>query len=295
MSRDDRPPGLLFGAASVTGFAIARLAGGRLEPVCGPHHRAAPARGFHALPLESDEAVRAFLSARPEPALVIYAHAVCDVPACEANPDWAREVNVANLERVLSALPGTTRFVYVSSDHVFPGEGEYLETDPPAPRSVYGRTRVAAERLVLGRPGSLVVRTGLAVGPSPDGRSGHLDWLLHRTDRGLPVTIVRDEIRSVYPAETLAERILALARSEVTGLRHLSAVEELSRPELARRLLRLHGRRAAFAVIGRDEAPAPHPGRLVLRSIHTDELAEPLPGIPDRLRRDGRRHRASVL
>ena len=57
-----------------------------------------------------------------QPDVLIYAHAVCDVPKCEAAPEWARALNVGHVERVLSALPVKTRLVYLSSDHVFGGD-----------------------------------------------------------------------------------------------------------------------------------------------------------------------------
>lgn len=81
----------------------------------------------------------------------------------------------------MAALPENIRLVYVSSDHVFGGDDAYDEASRPCPISLYGRTRVDAEALVLGRPLSLVIRPGLAIGPSPNGRTGQLDWLHYRT------------------------------------------------------------------------------------------------------------------
>jgi dTDP-4-dehydrorhamnose reductase len=118
--------------------------------------------------------------------VLLYCHAVCDVPKCEAAPDWAAETNVQHVRRVINALPEQTRLVYVSSDHVFGGDGIYHEESRPCPISVYGRTRVRAEALILNRPGSLVIRVGLPIGPSASGRTGHWDWLYYRMTRGLP-------------------------------------------------------------------------------------------------------------
>ena len=60
---------------------------------------------------------------------------MCDVEKCEADPDWAHEINVQQLHRVIKALPEKTRLVYVSSDHVFGGDGEYDERSRPCPIS----------------------------------------------------------------------------------------------------------------------------------------------------------------
>ena len=201
-------------------------------------NRAKTIRRWPVLNLE-DPAWPATVFEQHQPDLFIQCHAVCDVPRCEVAPDWAREVNIVYLKRVLDALPDKTRLVYVSSDHVFGGDGVYDEDAPPCPISVYGRTRVEAEAMALARPGSLVIRVGLAIGPSPNGRTGHWDWLRYRIGKNLPVTIVHDEYRSVVWAHDLALRIIRMAESGATGIRHVSATRVISRIELANHLLNL--------------------------------------------------------
>jgi len=209
------------------------------------------------------------------------ARAVCDVPRCEAAPDWAREINLVYLKRVIEALPAKTRLVYVSSDHVFGGDGVYDEESAPCPISVYGRTRVEAEEMVLKRPGSLIIRVGLAIGPSPNGRTGHWDWLRYRTQRQLPVTIVHDEYRSVVWANHLALRVMQLAEGGDTGLRHVSATRAVSRIELANYLLGGFGENANYQQESRHERSAPHLGRVELASIFCGTLYKPLASVID--------------
>src|SRR5262249_49176826 len=130
--------------------------------------------------------------------------------------------------------PGDARILYCSSDHVFSGDtGPYDETSAPDPLSVYGRTRVAAEQVVLARPNTIVVRSGPWIGPSATGRTGHLDWLRYRHARALPMTIVADEARSAVWASEAADRVWQLADSTITGIRHLVTPRAIPRPELA--------------------------------------------------------------
>jgi len=204
-------PILLFGATSILGYSLARQFPGRIEPC------ATPGDGPFAL------------FGQQPPDILIYGHAVCDVPKCEGSPEWAQRINVGHVRRVLAALPTDTRMVYVSSDHVFGGDGIYDEEAEPCPVSVYGRTRVEAERLVLKRLGSLVIRVGLPIGPSPNGRTGHWDWLRYRSDRNFPITIVSDEYRSAVWADELACRVLQLAESSAVGIRHVAATRVASR------------------------------------------------------------------
>ena len=126
-----------------------------------------------------------------------------------------------------------------------------------------------------------VVRVGLPIGPSPDGRTGHWDWLRYRTVRNLPVTIVHDEYRSVVWATDLAVRVMQFAQSTATGMRHVPATRAISRVELADHLLKLFGETAAYARESRFERAAPHLGRVELASRFADDLARPLECVLD--------------
>ena len=244
---------LLFGATSILGFNIARLFPETVLPFASPGNRATSVRHWPALKL-ADPLWTSTLFKSYQPDILLYCHAVCDVPKCEAAPDWAREINVEHVRRVLAALPPRTRLVYVSSDHVFGGDGVYDEASSPCPISIYGRTRLDAEELVLARSDSLVIRIGLPIGPSPNGRTGHWDWLRYRIQHNLPVTIVQDEYRSVVWANDLARRVMQLAESTETGLRHVTATRAASRVELANYLLSIMGR--DHRVCTRKPAPA---------------------------------------
>ena len=158
------PRTLLFGATSILGFSLARKYSDTLVPFVTRANRAKSIRQWSVLNLE-DPAWPAAVFKQYRPDMLIQCHAVCDVPRCEVAPHWAHEVNIVYLKRVIDALPDRTRLIYVSSDHVFGGDGIYHEKSAPCPISVYGRTRVEAEELVRQRPGSLIIRVGLPIGP----------------------------------------------------------------------------------------------------------------------------------
>jgi dTDP-4-dehydrorhamnose reductase len=275
-----RHPILLFGATSILGFSLARLFRNTVVPFTSPGNRSTAVQEWASLHLENPQWIKRVFD-QYKPQVLLYCHAVCDVPKCEADPEWAYEINVGHLKRVLTAMPPTLRMVYVSSDHVFGGNGTYDECSPPCPISVYGKTRVDAERLVSERAGSLVIRTGLAIGSSPNGRTGHLDWLRYRTQRQLPITIIEDEFRSVVWAEDLARRVMELARSEKTGIRHIAATRTISRVELAHYLLKRLGLKASFYCESRHQRTVPHLGHVEIRNRYRDELSQPLRNVVD--------------
>jgi dTDP-4-dehydrorhamnose reductase len=275
-----RSPTLLFGATSILGFQLARSFPSKLLPFVTPGSRAPALRGWPVLHLDNCAWIERLVR-KHQPSTLIYCHAVCDVPKCEAAPDWAQEMNIAQLRRVLTALSAHTRLVYVSSDHVFGGDGVYHEESSPCPISVYGKTRVAAEDLVLNRRGGLVIRVGLPIGPSPNGRTGHLDWLRYRIQRNLPVTIVRDEYRTAVWAGDVAARIMGLSESGAIGMCHITSTRAVSRVELANHLLSLLSLVAEFHQENRSERSAPHLGRVELATVRRGALYEPLACVLD--------------
>jgi dTDP-4-dehydrorhamnose reductase len=191
-------------------------------------------------------------------------------------------VNVEGTRILLDYAPRDTRIVYCSSDHVFGGadpNAPYFEDSPVSPISVYGQTRVAAEQLVAARANTLIVRSGLWIGPSATGRIGHLDWLRDRHRRGLPMTVVSDEVRSAMWAEDAARRVWELARSDVVGVRHVVATRAVARPELATFVDRHFQIGASFGVEPRSERRSPHLGNVELGTRYRDALAQPLASV----------------
>jgi dTDP-4-dehydrorhamnose reductase len=278
---------LILGANSMLGWALfQRLRPGGAAGTCSPSTRRPQGSGLESLDMLDHRALRDLLE-RSRPELVLHCAAICKVDKCERHPDYAWSVNVGGTQNLLDWLPRAARLVYLSSDHVFSGEnGPYREDSPPDPLSHYGRTRVEAERRVLEQhPGSLVVRAPLCIGPSYNGRSGHLDWLRHRHARGLPMTIVEDEYRSALPLDLAAERVDRMACSDLRGLRHLHADRLVSRPELAIYLSRLQGLQVQLRLQSRAERPVPHLGKVELATLFSDPLAQPLPSaVPDHAR-----------
>lgn len=269
----------LFGATSMLGWSILRAATAPLTAFCNGYTRDAPAEIERGIHLDDPLAVYELFAAET-PRLIIHCAGVCDVEKCEQSPEFAYSVNVDGMQLLIDHAPASARIVYCSSDHVFSGDtGPYDEASPTDPVSVYGKTRVAAERLLASRPNSLIVRTGLWIGPSATGRNGHLDWLRYRHRKQLPMTVVADEARSAVWAEDAARRVWELAASPVTGVRHLVASRVVSRPELATYLAARFVTGAQIDVHHRRDRRAPHLGRVELATRYSDDLARPLPSV----------------
>ena len=83
------------------------------------------------------------------PDVVLHGAAWTAVDACEADADRAWAVNALGTRYIAEAARRhRTRVVYFSTDYVFDGtkDSPYVEWDEPAPRSVYGASKLAGER-----------------------------------------------------------------------------------------------------------------------------------------------------
>jgi dTDP-4-dehydrorhamnose reductase len=200
----------------------------------------------------------AFRAARPD--VVLHAAAMARIADCHRDPPRARRVNTdgtATLARL--AAESAARLVFVSTDLVFDGEKPpYREGDAVSPLSVYGRTKADSEAAVLAAPRAVVARVSLLFGPSLNGRPSFFDEQVTALRTGKPLTLFADEWRTPLDLATAARALLAVARSDCTGLLHLGGPERLSRLEMGRRLAaHLGADAAAIRPARRDEVPAP--------------------------------------
>lgn len=116
---------------------------------------------------------------------------------------------------------GGCRMLHVSTDFVFDGESgrPYPPDAPPAPLSVYGRSKLEGERRVreiLG-PNALVVRTAWLY--SARG-SNFLRAMLRLLREREELRIVADQVGTPTRARGLAEALWAMMERELDGIHH---------------------------------------------------------------------------
>lgn len=171
------------------------------------------------------------------------AHVLQDSPA---NAELYLRTNVQGTRGLIdaSARNGVSRLVYVSSIKVN-GEATTSEpfraTDVPAPLDDYGRSKFAAERIVLeaaaaGSLDGLIVRPPLVYG---SGVRANFLRLMNWVRKGLPLPLgAVDNSRSLVSVWNLADLITRLASPNDSGARVFLASDDcdLSTPELVRKL-----------------------------------------------------------
>jgi dTDP-4-dehydrorhamnose reductase len=146
----------------------------------------------------------------------------------------------------VAAAAAGARLVHLSTDVVFDGEkgAPYVEEDEPTPLTEYGRAKADAERAVLvEQPGALVVRTSLIYGgPQP----GPQERLAADPD----ASFFTDEVRCPIQVGDLADALIELAWTDLSGVLHVAGADRLSRREFAELLARRAVRAASMAEAG---------------------------------------------
>ena len=169
----------------------------------------------------------------------------CALKACELDPEMAYRLNVDRVEKMLDAMEGLDiRLVHLSIDLVYSGtgDGNHIETDPPDPVTIYGKTMFEAERLVLERqPSACILRISLPMGISFNGHAGAIDWIQSRFAKSKPATLYYDEIRTPTYVQCLNEVIEEVAVSEMHGIFHAGGPVKLSLYQIAQIVNRVGG------------------------------------------------------
>ncbi|WP_314220032.1 dTDP-4-dehydrorhamnose reductase [Streptomyces zaehneri] len=187
---------------------------------------------------------RAFAAYRPD--LVVNCAAYTAVDDAEADEARALLVN-AEGPRLLAAACAAhgARLVHVSTDYVFDGEARapYREDGPPAPRTAYGRTKLAGERAVrtVLPDAGVIVRTAWLYGVH--GRS-FVRTMLELEARRDTVDVVDDQRGQPTWSADVAARVADLgpkAGRGATGVFHATAAGEATWYDLAREVFRSVG------------------------------------------------------
>ena len=219
---------------------------------------------------------------RQRPRLIIHCAAMSKSPECQANPQLAHRLNV-EVTALLAELAADIPFVFFSSDLVFDGKaGNYDETAPVNPLSLYAETKARAERVVLANPRHTVIRTSLNGGTSRSGRRAFNEQMRRAWEAGQAVHLFSDEFRSPIPAQETARAIWQLVARNQAGLYHVAGSQRLSRLQigqlLAARWPHLHPRIVPGSI--REYTGAPRSPDTSLNCAKAQQcLSFPLPGL----------------
>ncbi len=157
------------------------------------------------------------------PDIVINAAAYTQVDACESNENAAFQVNgrgAANLATAAASIGAL--LVHYSTDYIFDGrkQGAYVEEDAPNPQSVYGKSKLLGETLILQNcPDHLILRTSWLFG-----RNGNnfIRTILGAARKGNPLRVVNDQEGSPTCSRDLAMHTRTMIEAGCRGVYHVT-------------------------------------------------------------------------
>ena len=229
---------LLFGKFGQVGWQLQRA----LAPLGD-----VTALGRSDVDLEQPDRLRALIrSAAPD--IIVNAAAYTAVDQAETEPERAMNINAGAVDLMAEEMRRADGWlVHYSTDYVFDGAGAapYLETDAPAPHSVYGRTKLAGERAIAASGcRHLLFRTSWVY--SAHG-SNFAKTMLRLARERPELKVVNDQTGAPTGAELIADvTALALQRlrfdaalaARASGTYHLTASGAVTWHGYARMLVR---------------------------------------------------------
>lgn len=221
---------------------------------------------------------------RVQPGLVLHCAAWTDVDQAEIQPAECQVINVdASAQLAASAREIGAAFVYISSGGIFEGSksAPYDETDRPAPRTVYHRSKYEGELAVAARhPGALVVRLSWMYGGGRDQKKNFVAARI-REASGKPV-LSSSMLQRGSPtwSRDAAAAIIKLSSAGASGVCHVANSGMASRFDYVSAIVATAGlsTKVAPAQPGAFLRKADVPANEALTSVRLDEWGvAPLP------------------
>jgi dTDP-4-dehydrorhamnose reductase len=213
------------------------------------------------------------------PDAVVNCAAFTDVDGAEEREGAATEVNGMGAGNVaLAARAAGARVVYVSTDYVFEGTKSepYVESDAPAPRTAYGRSKLAGEEATANAtPDHVIARTAWLFGAHG---KNFVDTMLRVGPERGELNVVNDQVGCPTWTGHLAGALVDLAAGELTGIAHLAGTGTCSWYEFAVEIFRQAELDVTVNPVTTAEypRPAPRPAYSVLASER-----DGVPRLPD--------------
>lgn len=175
--------------------------------------------------------------AQANPDVVLHGAAMTHVDDCELNQEACWSNNVTATQHVINGCKAVgAHLVYVSTDFIFDGtKGPLTEEERPNPVNFYGKSKLAAEELVMGQLSSwAIARTVLVYGVAQGiVRSNIVLWVKQSLEAGKPIKVVNDQWRTPTLTEDLAMGCWLIAKGKKHGIFNISGRDFLTPYDIA--------------------------------------------------------------
>lgn len=219
---------LIFGAAGMVGQALVAEAARRGMVVIGAGRSGVDIR----VEITDDAALERAIE-QATPSLIINGAAIVDLAACEADPEAAQRVNAGAVGVMASAAEKVgAKFVQISTDHYFTGDGASLH-DEAAPVSLineYAKSKFAGEAQAMRNAKALVLRTNVTGFRGDPARPTFIEWAIDaimsgQTDTAHPLTGFGDYYASTMDTGRFASALFDLVEAGAVGVLNVASRE----------------------------------------------------------------------
>ncbi len=186
---------------------------------------------YQELSITDREAVKNFFEGyRPDYCINCAAYTAVDKAEDPAERPKAEDLNANAVGYLVEQCREFgTRFVHISTDYVFDGQGNkpYNENDQPAPVSVYGKTKLLGEKIAMQYDNTVVIRTAWVY--SSYGKN-FVKTMLKLMSEKKQISVVGDQHGSPTSAADLASVIMNIISGErwVPGIYHFTNAGQIS-------------------------------------------------------------------
>ena len=186
------------------------------------------------------------LNQRGEKLKVIYLSAYHHPDEVMKNFNYAWEINITALSCFLTKVENVETLYYSSTEMVY-GESIdghiFIEEDATKPINDYGRQKVLAEQLVLGK-GYNVIRCSILMGKGVNGKEHFTDKIINSVREGKSMEMLDDTYRNMIDfnqAADLTLRMMNKYRSSQVGVVNVAGDDVITKYDVAKKIVAAEG------------------------------------------------------
>ncbi|CAM4114236.1 dTDP-4-dehydrorhamnose reductase [Bacillus paranthracis] len=211
--------------------------------------------GIEDLDITNEAAVYEFVD-KVKPDAIIHCAAYTAVDKSEDDKELCWNVNVEGTKYLATAAKKlNAKFVYISTDYVFDGEGThaFVETDAPNPVGYYGLTKYEGEKVVRSLIDSnFIVRISWVFGINGN---NFIKTMLRLGETRNELNVVGDQIGSPTYTYDLARLLVDMVVTEKYGTYHATNEGFCSWAEFAQEIFEIAGQDVKVNSITTEEYP----------------------------------------
>ena len=191
--------------------------------------------------------------------IVIHTAAEKSLIICENNKEDVYETNYcASIYLASIAARNNAKFIFLSSDQVFPGTSPFsLESTSVAPINYYGKLKTMVEAELIKTKTTAICRTALVFGDIPAEQISYFDSIKssenlavqgyivqqtrHCLENGIKIVLPDDEYVSPTHVALLAEQLDQVICNDVSEILHCCGNDRISRYEMGIAIAEYYG------------------------------------------------------